>query len=197
MAVNVLMRELGIDFTLEPQMMNGSLHPRLAKINPRGSVPVIQDDGFAIREGGAILTWLCDEYDKEAKFLPKSGQERALALQWLMVANATLHPTYGRYFYLSAKEETQEIKALKEETLSAIQKLWDELEKELEGKDYICGDKMSVADILLSVIANWAPNKHMKIHYGSNCKGLFQRVSSREAFQEALKAEEVPYKASA
>ncbi len=197
LAVHVLLRELDLAFELEPSKdASGDISPKLARIHPRGSVPVLQDSGFVLKEGGAILSWLCDEYD--SPLLPRAGESRATALQWLMFANATLHPAYGQVFMIDAQAIDQSSKNALLNVISAkIQRLWDEVETQLEQGDYICGEAMSVADILLSVIANWAPMMPIEISYGPRCKAMFKRVSARPAYQAALEAESIEYQAAA
>lgn len=194
MAVHVLLNELGVDVTIEPYEENGQPNPELKKLNPRGNVPVIQDGDFHMREGGAILTWLCDEHQSE--LLPKNGQARAYALQWLMFANATLHPAYGRAFFIM-KQADADRAALLDKVVADIQSCWDELESHLEDQDYVCGESITVADILITVIANWSPMIPKDITFGPNCKGLFRRVSERPAYQKALGEEAIEYRVAA
>ncbi len=194
MAVHTVINELGIDVNIEPYQIDGKTNPKLAKINPRGNVPVIEKGDFNMREGGAILAWLCDEHKSE--LLPASGEKRAEALQWLMFANATMHPAYARVFFLKAAADADR-KMLMEKATDIIQKLWDELDEHLDGKDYVCGDSISVGDILLTVIANWSTMLPNKINFGKNCKALFTKVSQRPAFQAAMEDEGISYRIAA
>lgn len=197
LAVHVLLEELGQKFELVPYKNGkGELNEDLKKINPRGNVPTLEDGDFHMREGGAILTWLCDEH--QSKLLPRSGKKRAEALQWLMFANATLHPAYATVFFLNAQTMGHaEKSALLNEAALKIQSLWEIVEKQLDGQDYICGYEITVADLLLPVIANWTPNFGLDIAIGKNCKAYFKRVSERPTFQKALKREEIDYKMAA
>jgi hypothetical protein len=54
-----------------------------------------------------------------------------------------------------------------------------------------------LADILLTVIANWSPNLQQPVTFGPKTKALFQRVVARPAYQLALKEENVTYKVAA
>lgn len=197
MAVHVLLNELGQEVTLEPfKTPDGEINPELATINPRHQVPVIQDGNFSLREGGAILTWLCDEYQSD--LLPRSGKARGEALQWLMFANATLHPAYGRAFILNGQEIDESVKKeLLADAVTRIQNLWDEVEARLEQNDYICGKQVSIADILLTVIANWSPNLPYTVSFGPRSKALFAKIIQRPAYQKALGAEDIEYKVAA
>jgi glutathione S-transferase len=185
LAVHVLLREIGAECELKEQ----SAHlDELKQINPLGNVPVIVADGFIMREGAAIMTWLCDEHD--CPLLPAEGQERAAALQALMFCNATLHPAYTRIFGTTRMELDDEVKQkLIGWGAERLQQLWDTVESDLHGQDYLCGSDITLADILITVIANWTTILPVDITFGPNCLALFKRVSSRDSFREALAAE--------
>ena len=198
MAVHVAINECN----LPVELINVSLQegknrePDFLKINPRGQVPVLQDGHHVIREGAAILIYLLEK-EKNA-LLPASGPERAKALEWLMWANATLHPTYGRYFWLgrNVKDEAQK-KALTAATEEQIRKLWDEAEHHLGNHKFLAGDHATVGDILMTVIANWNGWLAQPIAFGPHVKRVLKQISARPAYQKALQTEGVEYKAAA
>jgi glutathione S-transferase len=197
MAVHAVMNELGLDAKIhiaeKNDGPNGIKSPAYLKINPRGNVPCLVEDGKAMIEGAAIITYLCD---KHGGLLPKDGFERAQALQWLMFANATLHPAYGRTFWINGNVP----EAAREESLKAarsqIQALWDYVESELEKSSgpYLCGTEMTAGDFLITTIANWNPQNYK---FGPKCKALFSAISGSPSYQKALAAESVEYKAAA
>lgn len=195
MAVHILLNELNVPYEAEKVEIHGpnGKTPSLIKANPRGQVPVLLADGTPILEGGAILAWLCDEHN--SPLLPKNGLDRAKALQWLMFANATLHPVYGTMFKLKGSGQSDS-PAMKD-TVSRIQSLWDYVESEICDHCFIAGKNMTVGDILLAVIANWNGASPIPITLGPKTKALLKIVSSRPAYQKALTAEGVEYKAAA
>lgn len=199
MAVHVVLNELNVPYEAinanEPGTKTRT--KEFLKVNPRGAVPVLVDDGHVIREGAAILTYLLDKH--KSPLLPQSGFERATALEWLGFANATVHPAYGKAFFVMKKVQdkaTQE--ALYKPIFESINKLWAEIDERLAKQPYVCGKDITVADILLTVIANWAGYFPAgSVSFGPNVKRLLKEVSSRPAYQKALKAEQVEYKAAA
>lgn len=197
MGIHAVMNELGLDAKINLMEAgdgaNGMKSPAYLKINPRGNVPFLMEDGKGMGEGAAIITYLCD---KEGKLIPKSGFERAKALQWLMFANSTLHPAYGRTFWIGANVP----QAAQEETMKAarsqIQALWDYVESEIEraGGSYLCGKDLTAGDFLLATIANWHPSA---FKFGPKTKALLKNVSSRPSYQKALTSEKIEYQAAA
>jgi glutathione S-transferase len=197
LAVHVILNELGQNpkVKMMDRATNEIKSPEYLKINPRGNVPLLVEDGKPLREGGAQIVYLCDKF--KSPLLPQSGWERAQALQWLMFANSTLHPAYSRTFWLSKHIPAGENQdnAIKEARVQ-IQALWDHVEEELtkSGTPYVAGKDITAGDILLSVIANWNPAAYK---FGPKTKALFKAVSARPSYQKALQAEQVEYKAAA
>lgn len=195
LAVHAVLNEVGADFKIENVAVPAG-QPRseeFLKINPRGGVPVLKIGDFILREGAAILTYLLDTYKNP--LLPQSGLERAAALEWLSFANSSLHPAYGRCFFQhrtlgdAAKENP-----LYKPSIEQIQKYWNEIEERLQTRDYLCGKDCTVADILVTVIANWSPMMKEPISFGPKTKAFFTRVISRPSYQKAMAAEQVTYK---
>ena len=197
MAVHVLLNELGQKFELlKADLAETPRSAALLKHNPRGQVPVLVVDGKPLREGAAILTFLCETH--KSPLLPASGWERAKAQEWLAFANSSMHPAYGRAFFLGRQlGETAATSPLMKAALESIQKLWNEVEQELQTKPYICGKDITVADLLLTVIANWSSRFGSAITFGVKTKDYLKRISSRPAYQQALKTESVEYKVAA
>ena len=198
MAVHVVLNELGLPFTLENASIQagGTRTAEFLAINPRGQIPVLVDDGQVIREGAAILMHLLDNHPN--KLLPREGLARTTALEWLMFCNATLHPAYARGFFLM-KNATDP--AAKEQLLGVcvaqINNLWSEVESRLGQSAFLAGDKLTVADILLTVIANWSRNFNDKIQIGPRTKALLQTVINHPSYKKALEVEQVEYKVAA
>lgn len=191
LAVHVLLNELNVPFNTINQK-DKLKDPEFLKLNPRGQIPLLIVDDEPVKEGGAILSWLCDQHN--SPLLPKSGVERAKALEWLMWCNASLHPACGKVFWLG-KAQNLDDKAkeeLKKAFMTQIQSLWDEADARLAKTKYLAGDKMTVGDILLTVIANWGLGTP-----GANVKRVLKEVSQRPAYQKAMDTEGVSYKAAA
>lgn len=197
LAVHVTLNEINADFKLQNvSVPAGQSKPaEFLKANPRGSVPAIEIDGFVLREGAAILTYLLDNNKNE--LLPDSGLERAVALEWLSFANSSLHPLYGRLFFMKKtfgdKAEENSVFA---PTISQIQKYWNEIEARLANNEYIAGNKITIADILITVIANWSGHFGSAISFGAKTKAYFTKIISRPSFKKALETEGVSYKAN-
>ncbi len=201
MAIHVILNETGQAVNLKKiNMMEGEHKtPAFLKMNPQGAVPVLLEDGKPLLEGAAQIIYLCDTH--KSALLPQAGWERAQALQWLMFANATLHPAYARGFWLMKRatfENPSEKDNLLKQACAAIQGLWDNVEAHLArtGKPYLAGDAVTAGDILLTVIANWGALPQA-FTFGPKTQNLLKSIVARPAYQKALAAEGVEYKAVA
>lgn len=198
MAVHVVLNEAGQSC----ELINTSLSegknrdPEFLKLNPRAQVPVLVEDGKALREGAAQITYLCDKHGLD--LLPKSGWERAKALEWLAYANSSLHPAYGRVFWLSRSVKDDAVKKeLMDAAVAQLTTMWADIESALANSPYLCGSACTAADILVTVIANWGQWLPSQPVIGPRAKALFAKVIARPAYQKALAAEQVEYKAAA
>ncbi len=189
MAVHVILNELNVPF--EAVRQDDLKSPDFLKLNPRGQVPLLIADGEPVKEGAAIITYLLDSHANN--LMPKSGIERARALEWLMWCNASLHPACGRMFWLNKQEFDDATKAgLSKLFLAQVQSLWDEADERLAKTKYLAGDQVTAGDILLAVIANWGIGTP-----GANVKRVLKDVVTRPAYQKTLTAEQIEYKAAA
>ena len=193
LAVHVALLECGADVTLEKVDLTAKRSPEFLKINPRGQVPVLVDDGRIIREGAAMMIHILEKHQNA--LLPKAGAARDDALEWLMFCNATLHPAYARVFFLLKNPADQAAKdKLVEAAIGNINKLWEEAEQRLSTHTYLAGDTLTIADILLTVIANWSAGMPKPIVLGPKTKELLRKVIARPTYIKAMATEGVEYK---
>jgi glutathione S-transferase len=198
MAIHIALLECNQQFKLEKvDLMAGQQRsPEFLKINPRGQVPVLVEHDHAIREGAAILIHILEKH--QSQLLPRGGKERIAALEWLMFCNATLHPAYARCFFVMRNAEDGAVKdKLLEVAIGRINDLWQEVEQQLAKHPYLCGDQITMADILMTVIANWSTSMPKPVNIGPHTKKLFKNIIARPSYKKAMEVEHVEYKVAA
>ncbi|MFN5588651.1 MAG: glutathione S-transferase family protein [Holosporales bacterium] len=198
MSIHVILNELDAAVELKNVSIREGKNkaPEFLALNPRGQVPVLVDGNLILREGAAIILYLCDKHD--SALFPHHGFEKAQALEWLCWANASLHPAYSRVFWLMRNSESGVVQEkLLEAALQDIETKWADLDAHLAGKKYVAGDVLTAPDILLAVIANWNGYFPRPIPLGNNVERLIRAVITRPAYQKALLAEHVEYTAVA
>lgn len=84
------------------------------EINPLGHIPVIDDEGFVLRDSNAILIYLATKYDQTNKWYPIDDPARLGEVsQWIMFSEGTtntasaarLHDSLGYDFDIDACRE--------------------------------------------------------------------------------------------
>lgn len=190
--INILLQEAGEKFELKRISLQDGEHktPEFLKINPRGQIPVLMEDGKPLVEGAAIITYLADKHN--SAYMPQSGWERAEALQWLMFANATLHTAYAKVLWLSRIiEDSEEKTKLIEIACDDIQSIWDRIENHLStsNQTFLAGQSITVGDIVTAVISGWnfIPRE---INFGPKTRDLISKVEALADFQKATNAEQ-------
>lgn len=160
-------------------------------INPTGMVPVpvLVDNGKTLVEGAAVMLYLLNKHPNA--MLPVTGAARERAIQDIMFANATMHPAYGRLFFIAqniADEHARQ--AAFEVAAQAISSLWQWVEQQLASQDFLGGDQPSAADIMLTVYSHWGASFPVKISLGRSTQKMVDAVQAMPSFQRAVTAEQ-------
>ncbi|MEM8731282.1 MAG: glutathione S-transferase family protein [Pseudomonadota bacterium] len=123
--------------------------PDYMTLNPNGRIPTIVDrgnDNFAVFESGAILWYLAEKYDR---FLSHDPKERSETLQWLMFQMGGIGPMMGQamFFQRIAKPNGDDVPYAIKRYVDESRRLLEVLDTRLEGRDWLVGDAVSIADI--------------------------------------------------
>lgn len=187
MAPHIVAREAGYQFDLEkvdiPNKKTAGGED-FWKINPKGYVPALRlDDGELLTEVGVIIQYLADQ-KPESGLAPKAGtMERYHLMEAVNFAATEIHKQIGALFNPKMTPEMKEVQ------LGVIERRFNALEKALEGKQYVMGEKFSVADAYLFTVLNWTGMHKIDLGKWPNIKGFMARVAARPKVQETLKAE--------
>lgn len=130
--------------------------PEFLRINPAGRVPVLVDGDQIIPESAAIVFYLADKYPEKA-LMPVDLKERAQVYRWTLFAVTELEQPLWRisrhsFLYPPDKRSPADIELAKEDftTMAEV------LDKHLEGREFIVGDRLTVADCVTVYLMDWA-----------------------------------------
>lgn len=152
------LKELDADFEfISVNLLQGEhKRPEFLRLNPAGKVPVLVDSDLVIPESAAIVLYLADKYPQKA-LLPVDPALRAEAYRWVMFAVTELEQPLWRitrhsFIYPPEKRSPADIELAREDfrTMAAI------LDKHLEGREFIVGDTLTVADCVTAYLIDWA-----------------------------------------
>ena len=153
-------------------------------VNPKGYVPVLElDDGEVLTEGPAIVQFLADRAPAAA-LAPANGTfERVRLQEALNYLTSEIHKAYSPLF------NPDVLPAVREERLAYLTRRYALIEKQLEGRNYLLGDRFTVADAYLFTLTRWARAVKLDLTGFPNVEAFQKRVGSRKAVLDAMRAE--------
>ncbi|KAI4213977.1 MAG: hypothetical protein LQ351_003381 [Letrouitia transgressa] len=190
--VILLLEELQVSYEIKSIKFDEIKKKPYTDLNPNGRVPAIEDPntGLTLWESGAIILYLVEQYDTEKKLTYDTLVEKNQLTQWLMFQMSGQGPYYGQasWFHVLHSEKVP----------SAINRYVDEarrvcgvLERCLQGKDWLVGDKISFADLAfvpwndrLEVVLMVEDGR--KFDGFPNVKAWHERMASRPSWKKAM-----------
>ena len=124
--------------------------PEFKAINPRGQVPTIVDNGYALWESAAILEYLDERFAQGDKLFPGDAKERARVRRLVREADEYVYkegvsPITDEYFWKGDQPADENVVKEKREKVAEELKTF---EKELRGS-YLAGNAPGAADFTL------------------------------------------------
>lgn len=148
--ITLMLEECGLPYKIIPVNIGKGeqFKPEFLAISPNNRMPAIVDHDppgggkpVSVFESGAILLYLAD---KTGKFLPKDLRGRMQVTEWLMWQMGGLGPMCGQNHHFS-QYAPDKIPYAIDRYVKETNRLYGVLNKQLEGKAYICGE-LSIAD---------------------------------------------------
>jgi glutathione S-transferase len=187
--VRMFIAEMGIDIeTIEIDLMGGeNRQSSYLKKNPSGQLPALQlDDDSFLAEITVICEYL-DEMNGHTDLIGTNPQERAETKMWTRrIDLQIIEPLTNGFRYAEGydlfkdrlhliPDAADDLKAIAQERLA-----W--LDKQLEGKEFICGDRFSLADIMFYCFLHFGSTVGQSIN-PDNTKivSLFEKIGGRES----------------
>ncbi|MBV8854026.1 MAG: glutathione transferase GstA [Sinobacteraceae bacterium] len=154
------------------------------QINPKGSVPALQlDNGEVLTENVAVLTYIAD-LKPGSGLAPAAGSpERYRLAEWLGYINSEVHKAFSPLFSPEASEE------VKQYARKALNKQLDHLQSVLSGRQYLMGDRFTVADAYLFIVLGWGQHVGVDIGRWPALQAYRERIAARPSVQQTLEAD--------
>jgi glutathione S-transferase len=182
-----ILEEIGVPY----EMVNvesgaAKTQPDYLKIHPLGAVPALQDGDLTLFESSAICLHLAEKFPEKKLIPPPATNDRAHCYQWIAFVLTTLEPQAFTYFLHTVRyEESRRIPAMAVEAKEKIQTSLDILTHAIEGKEFLVGDHLTVADVITSSVVNWAIA--MKMTDGNAVlNGYLSKLKERPAFRRSI-----------
>ena len=187
--VRMFISELGLDIEIiEVDLMAGENRQEThLKRNPSGQMPALElEDGSFLAEITVICEYL-DEINGYSDLIGKTAEERAETKMWcrridLQIIEPLINGfRYGEGYEIF-KERLHLIPQAADDLKSIAQERLEWLDKQLEGKQYICGDRFTLADIMLYCFLNFGTAVGQSINQDNkNIVSLYAKIDALES----------------
>jgi glutathione S-transferase len=147
--VRLLLAHLGIPYERQTVDVIDRSNRRelLGHLNPGLTVPtLVLDDGRPLGESAAILWY----FGEGTRFVPEDAYERAQVLQWMFFEQYQLEPTIAVVrFWVAYSGRAEEFEPERPAKIKGGERALRRLERGLEGRDYLVGESLTLADLAL------------------------------------------------
>lgn len=188
LAVHIVAREAGFPLDLIKVDLTNHVTEtgqNYYEVNPRGYVPVLQfDDGEIHTEVSALLQHLADQAPGSGLAPPAGSKERLQVNQWLGFVASELHKTFAPWLF-----QPDAAASTKQHVRDRLNRYFAELDRLLATRDYLAGDRFTVADAYAFTVVNWSKTVKIDLAPYPNLSAYLARVAQRPKVREALVAE--------
>jgi glutathione S-transferase len=192
-------RELGIPFKSVPVIQARRLadplaadapintrSPSFLAVNPMGLIPAINDDGLILTQSLANNLYLARKYG--GPLAPADIAEEGQIGTWTMWAATEVEPHAVKIVlaYDDGIEETPEGRERIAACLPSLEKAFAVLAAHLKDRDYVVGDRFTVADLNLAEVFRYAMSQTALFDAHPRVKAWLARCQSRPAFKAMM-----------
>lgn len=177
--------EKGIPHTLEP--LEAADHE---KLHPWSRVPILRHGDVQLYETSAITRYLDESFDGPS-LQPSTAYGRAVMEQWISAMNCYIYDAVIRNYalkYVLPKFRGEEVdRAQVEAGVPGMQRNIQRLDTAYEGKTWIAGERLSLADLFVAPIAATVamfPEGRAAVGASKNLSRALQALSERKSFRE-------------
>lgn len=190
-----LLNELGLEHELHPvDLMQDEHHQQdFLSLNPAARVPVLVDGNLVLTESAAIQLYLAEKYP-QAGFIPETLEDRAQMYRWMFFLVTEVEQPLWRiarhtFVYPDEKRIPQDVELARQECLEMIAVL----ERHMAEREFMVGDRLSVADFNAAYTLDWANTDEMLAsapRLRDYLKAMYARPTAPPTIAEAFAAME-------
>lgn len=164
--------------------------PEFLAINPAGAVPALVDGDWVMTQNAAILTYLAESAPEARLCGDGTPRGRAEVIRWLAFCNSDVHPVFKPLFGSTAYlEDPAMIDRSKADARAKLRDLYARADRQLDDRDWIAGDRRSIADPYLYVTLRWARANGVDLSGFDHLARFFAAFEADPAVQKVLQDE--------
>ena len=151
--------------------------PAFLALNPFGQVPVLDDDGTVVSDSNAILVYVARKLGR-TDWLPDDAKGEAAVQRWLSVAAGELAygPAAARLVTVFGADFRPD------EVIGRAHTLLGRLEAHLTGRDWLVGERPTIADVALYSYVARAPEGNVDLSGYPNVNAFLRRIEALPGF---------------
>jgi glutathione S-transferase len=157
--------------------------PDYRALQPFGQVPILEEDGVAMFESGAIVLYIGEQCEA---LLPKDPGARARATQWLIAALNSIEPHLMNVAVIDLFYSNEEWARLRRPgAVEFARHRLNSLAKSLGERPYLDGERFTAGDLMMTTVLRIKPElvtDPRLVDYVGRCMG-------RPAFMRAYDAQ--------
>lgn len=172
---------------VEPDMASGALRaPEYLALNPNGKVPTLEDGDFKLWESNAIMQYLASQ-KPDSGLWPEDARVRADIARWqFWESNHFSRPTgtlafqrvFKKYVLKQEPDEAAVARAVKD-----FHKVAPVLNGQLEGRQFIVGDALTLADFSIGANLSHAAAAEMPVGDYPHIQAWWDRLEAVPAWK--------------
>lgn len=171
------------------------LAPEYMEINPLGTVPLLIDGDSRLTESCAIAHYLATKDGYTDLAIAPGERDYAEYCDFTYHADATITFPQTVYMRFAIFEKEKGWGEAGEAYARWFEKRLVKVEQRLEGRDFLCADRFTVADICIAYALVLAQNVGLDDRVPHSLKAYRERMTAREAYLRASAREEEGRKA--
>jgi glutathione S-transferase len=159
--------------------------PEYLALNANGAIPTLVDGDFVLTESRAIMQYLAAK-KPESGLLPKDERARADVTRWQFWDSSHWSPALGTLTFQKVLRPMMGLgepdAAKVEEGLAGIRRFGAVLNARLEGKKFVVGDALTVADLTIAASLMYAKQTDVPLGDFPNVAQWFGRICELPAW---------------
>jgi len=182
------LEEMGLDYELvKLQFPPRVFHKEYKEVNPLGTVPCFIDGDAVMTESAGVCHYLGEKYGPTPLAVTKDEKDYGAYVNWLHRSDATLtfpQTLVLRYTMLEPEDRRQPQVA--EDYRKWFLGRWRSVEAGLEGCDYLCAGRFTMADIAVGYALYLANTLEIEEAFTPNVTRWWEKLQAREAYKTAV-----------
>jgi glutathione S-transferase len=161
--------------------------PEYLALNPNGAVPTLVDGDFVLTESRAIMQYLASK-KPESGLLPRDEALRADVSRWQFWDAAHFSPALGSLAFEKIIKAMMGMgdpdPAKVAESLANFRRFAAVLNQRLDGRAYIVGDALTIADLTLASSLMYSAQTEAPVSEFAHVQAWFSRITALDGWKQ-------------